>query len=99
MVDITYSNVDEEMAFIQNKCLNNSYQKGCIKANDVVLPVYYKKFEKCIEDMDIRDDDIWVCSFMKAGTTWCQEMTWCIANDLDFNGAKQNLFERFPFLE
>ena len=33
------------------------------------------------------------------GTTWCQEMTWCIANDLDFEGAKQFLPERFPFLE
>lgn len=33
------------------------------------------------------------------GTTWSQEMVWCIANDLDFEGAKQFLPERFPFLE
>lgn len=33
------------------------------------------------------------------GTTWTQEMVWCIAKDLDFEGAKQFLPERFPFLE
>ncbi|XP_060880350.1 luciferin sulfotransferase-like [Metopolophium dirhodum] len=26
-------------------------------------------------------------------------MTWCVANDLDFEGAKQNLLERVPLLE
>jgi hypothetical protein len=33
------------------------------------------------------------------GTTWTQEMTWLIQTDLDFNGAKVFLPERFPFLE
>ncbi|CAI6367788.1 unnamed protein product [Macrosiphum euphorbiae] len=87
------------MSSVQNKCINSIDQSKFIKVNDVVLPVNYKKFEQCIEDMDVRDDDIWVCSYPKTGTTWCQEMTWCIANDLDFEGAKQNLHDRFHFLE
>jgi hypothetical protein len=33
------------------------------------------------------------------GTTWTQEMTWVIGNNLDFEGAKVPLPERFPFLE
>ncbi|CAG2066689.1 unnamed protein product, partial [Timema podura] len=33
------------------------------------------------------------------GTTWTQEMVWCIANDLDFQAAKVPLPERFPFLD
>lgn len=67
MADITYSNVDNEMPSIQNNFYNKLYQTGFKKTNDVVLPVYYKKLEQCIEDMDVRDDDIWVCSFMKTG--------------------------------
>ncbi|XP_022167669.1 sulfotransferase 1 family member D1-like [Myzus persicae] len=99
MADITYSTVDNEVSDILNKCFVTSFRNGYIKANDVVLPVYFKKFGQRIQDMDIRDDDIWVCSYPKTGTTWCQEMTWCIANDLDFEGAKQFLPERFPFLD
>ncbi|XP_060880987.1 luciferin sulfotransferase-like [Metopolophium dirhodum] len=99
MADITYSNVHNEMSSIQKNHFNSIYQTRFLKTDDVVLPVDYKKLGQCIEDMDVRDDDIWVCSFMKTGTTWCQEMAWCIANDLDFEGAKLSLFERFPFLE
>nr|CAD7419302.1 unnamed protein product [Timema cristinae] len=38
-------------------------------------------------------------SAMSEGTTWTQEMVWCIANDLDFQAAKVPLPERFPFLD
>ncbi|KAL5235519.1 hypothetical protein ACI65C_002929 [Semiaphis heraclei] len=99
MADITYSSVDNEVSDILNKCFVTSFRNGHIKANDFMLPVNFKKFGQCILDMDIRDDDIWVCSYPKSGTTWTQEMTWCIANDLDFEGAKQYLPERFPYLE
>jgi len=67
MADITYSSVDNEQSDILNKCFVNIFQYGFIKANDVMLPVYFKKFGQCILDMDIRDDDIWVCSYPKTG--------------------------------
>ncbi|KAL5235526.1 hypothetical protein ACI65C_002936 [Semiaphis heraclei] len=99
MADITYSSLDNEVSDILDKCYVNNFRRGFIKANGVVMPVYFKKFGQRILDMDIRDDDIWVCSYPKSGTTWTQEMTWCIANDLDFEGAKQDVLERFPYLE
>lgn len=35
-----------------------------------------------------------------AGTTWCQEMVWLIANDLNFEEAGNTFIdERFPLLE
>ena len=35
-----------------------------------------------------------------SGTTWTQEMVWCIMNDLDFDVAKEkSLDERIPFFE
>jgi hypothetical protein len=32
-----------------------------------VMPVYFEKFGQRIQDMDVRDDDIWVCSYPKTG--------------------------------
>ncbi|XP_050058538.1 luciferin sulfotransferase-like [Aphis gossypii] len=99
MAEITYSNVDNEISDFINKSFDNTFRKGYTKANGVMLPVSFKKFGQCILDMEIRDDDVWVCSFPKTGTTWCQEMTWCIGNNVDLEGAKQLLVERFPYLE
>lgn len=67
MSDITYSSVDNEVSDILNKRFVTSFRNGYIKANDVVLPVYFKKFGQRIQDMEIRDDDIWVCSYPKTG--------------------------------
>jgi len=67
MADITYSSVDNEVSDILNKCFVTSFRNGYIKANDVVLPVYFKKFGQRIQDMEIRDDDVWVCSYPKTG--------------------------------
>lgn len=67
MTDITYTDVDSEVFDILNKCFLTSFRNGYVKANDVVLPVYFKKFGQRIQDMEIRDDDVWVCSFPKTG--------------------------------
>ncbi len=38
--------------------------------------------------------------FKIAGTTWTEEMVWCIMNDLDYEAAKMTtLDERIPFVE
>jgi Sulfotransferase domain len=43
------------------------------------------------------------CSFngknFSSGTTWVQEILWLLVNDCDFDGAKQDLEKRSPFLE
>ncbi|KAJ9600879.1 hypothetical protein L9F63_000991 [Diploptera punctata] len=77
------------------------FRKGYVRLgpNKVVMPLYYLEFAERIEDMKVRDSDIWVISHPKTGTTWTQEMAWVIGNDLDFEGAKTPLPERFPFLD
>ena len=40
-------------------------------------------FEK-IKNMEVFEDDIWIVTFPKCGTTWVQEMIWMIGNDLDY---------------
>lgn len=53
-----------------------------------------------IKNMKIFEDDIWVVTYPKCGTTWTQEMTWMIGNNLDYEtSSKVPLSDRFPFLE
>jgi len=53
-----------------------------------------------IYNMEVRQDDIWVVTPPKCGTTWMQELVWLIANNLDFDRASTlPQVYRFPFLE
>merc|ERR1712071_435561 len=64
------------------------------------LPKCYARVEKEISELSVREDDVWISSFPKCGTTWTQEMVWNIVNSLDFKTAKNtSLEERVPFLE
>jgi len=65
-----------------------------------VLPRGFASIQKDLNQFTVREDDIWVVSFPKCGTTWMQEMIWNIVNDLDFATAKSvDLEKRVPFLE
>lgn len=51
-----------------------------------------------IYNMEVRSDDVWVVTPPKCGTTWMQEIVWCIVNGMNIDGAKDCLqFYRFPF--
>jgi len=65
-----------------------------------VLPKCYSRVEKQVSELSVRDDDVWISTFPKCGTTWTQEMVWNIVNNLDFKTAKiKSLDERVPYLE
>ena len=52
-----------------------------------------------IEKMEIRHDDIWVCSFPRSGTTMTQELVYLIRT-LDFDKANTVLLDaRFPMID
>ncbi|KAF5277385.1 hypothetical protein FQA39_LY06198 [Lamprigera yunnana] len=58
--------------------------------------------QKTIEAMskfNVRDTDIFLLGYVRSGTTWAREMIWLIANDLNYEGAKVYLDERFPVLD
>jgi len=64
------------------------------------LPKAFEAFEDQILNMEVRDDDIWVCAFPKNGITWTQEIVWLLGNELNFEAAKaESQQRRFPFLE
>ncbi|XP_015512976.2 luciferin sulfotransferase-like [Neodiprion lecontei] len=90
---------DDEVANLVKKHLTRPDHQGYIKLDGITLPGQFRKFVNTIDNFEVRDDDIWVCSFPRTGTTWTQEMVWCIANDSNFERAKVLLNDRFPYLE
>ncbi|KAH8290273.1 hypothetical protein KR054_001544 [Drosophila jambulina] len=50
--------------------------------------------------MELREDDVWIVTLPKSGTTWMQELLWLLLNNCDFEGALSTHQElRSPFLE
>ncbi|XP_039434430.1 luciferin sulfotransferase-like [Culex pipiens pallens] len=65
----------------------------------VMIETYLPLAER-VRTFQVFEDDVWVVTFPKCGTTWTQEMVWLLNNGLNFERAKKlSLDERFPFLE
>ena len=65
----------------------------------VVMPRSFLDLEERIRNFEVREDDIWIVTFPKSGTTWSQELIWQIVNDVDKEKGMLPLFTRSPFLE
>uniref|UniRef100_A0A336K1J0 CSON012871 protein n=1 Tax=Culicoides sonorensis TaxID=179676 RepID=A0A336K1J0_CULSO len=64
-----------------------------------VLSERYKVYMDFIKNYDVREDDVWITTYPKSGTTWTQEMVWMINNNYQFELAqKQPLSSRSPTL-
>jgi len=88
------------------KCLGGAksgeFKNGFVRfqPSGQVLPRCYARLQKEINELEVREDDVWISSFPKCGTTWTQEMVWNIVHNLDFKTARAvTLDERVPFLE
>ncbi|XP_035218190.1 sulfotransferase 1E1-like [Stegodyphus dumicola] len=69
--------------------------------NGFSLPSFAIKFlQEEAKSYEAREDDIYVVSYPKTGTTWLQEIVFIIHSNLDFNAAKTtDLHQRFPYIE
>ena len=68
--------------------------------NGFVMPRSYpEKLEKGIYDFELRDDDIWIVTYPKCGTTWTQELVWMLVNDVNIEAGKCPLPYRSPMIE
>ncbi|XP_020799249.1 uncharacterized protein LOC110177072 [Drosophila serrata] len=57
------------------------------------------EFLDLVHDMEVREDDVWIVTLPKCGTTWMQELLWLLLNNCDFEGALAKDQElRSPFL-
>ena len=52
-----------------------------------------------VRSFEVYPDDVFVITQPKCGTTWMQELSWLISNNLDLEGAKVNQFYRVPFFD
>ncbi|XP_018331171.1 sulfotransferase 1 family member D1-like [Agrilus planipennis] len=77
----------------------NKTRKGYVTVKGFTLPEAYGEYSNEIENFEVYDDDVWVCSFPKSGTTWTQEMVWLIENNFNYEKAKRPIYERFPHFE
>lgn len=65
----------------------------------VVMPRSYLDIAERIRNFEVQEDDIWIVTYPKSGTTWTQEMVWQIVNNVDLERGQLPLFTRTPFLE
>lgn len=74
-------------------------EKNWIERPITVTADFGKNFDTFL-NFKGQDDDVWVVTLMKSGTTWAQELAWLILNDYDFETAStKGLMERSPYLE
>ncbi|XP_065090939.1 sulfotransferase 1B1-like [Ochlerotatus camptorhynchus] len=70
------------------------------KPKPCVLPEKYQAFADRVRNFDVYDDDVWIITFPKCGTTWTQEMVWLIDHNLDYEIAKRDsINNRSAYLE
>ncbi|XP_039285780.1 luciferin sulfotransferase [Nilaparvata lugens] len=77
-------------------------RKDCmieVNPGSVLLPPKYQDIGERIINLEVRPDDVWLVSFPRTGSTWTQEMVWCICNDLDYERAQQPGIFRTPLIE
>ncbi|XP_055709357.1 luciferin sulfotransferase-like [Phlebotomus papatasi] len=89
MITVNLRERPEGLSLAQNWSLTPCY-----------MPEMYRDYAERIEKFEVKEDDIWVISQPKCGTTWTQEMVWMINNGLDYEKARMiNQDARFPFFE
>lgn len=65
----------------------------------VIMPRSFLEIADRIRNFEVKEDDIWIVTYPKCGTTWTQEMVWQIVNNVDPQKGQLPLFTRTPFLE
>ena len=58
---------EDDLNRILKEKFTSEFRTGYISVDGVCLPENYAKFADAIENMEVRDDDVWVCSFPKTG--------------------------------
>lgn len=102
MAELKFEELTDEITVAMKELCKGKMPTGEIKVSpsNTALPANYANIAKRIRDMEVRDDDIWIVTFPKCGTTWAQEMLWLLANNFDYERVtSEPVFKRWIFLE
>jgi len=67
--------------------------------NQLLMPREFVPVADQLYNFQVRDDDIWIVTFPKAGTTWTQEMVWMLVNKVDKEKGAKPASLRCPYME
>ncbi|XP_066993078.2 luciferin sulfotransferase [Anabrus simplex] len=87
---------------LKANCHNTRYPAGSyrVQPSGCIVTKLYPGHAERLRDFEVREDDIWIVSYPKCGTTWTQELVWMLASGLDYKGGKEvALNQRVPFFE
>ncbi|XP_046383768.1 luciferin sulfotransferase-like [Ischnura elegans] len=96
---LTYKNVEGPDKEILEKLY--LYKNALIEVfpGSILIPPGFKEVGERILDLKVRQDDTWVISYPRTGSTWTQELVWLLGNNLNFEAAESIQHQRAPLLE
>lgn len=75
------------------------FKDSDIKDPTCLAPAIFEDIDRIL-NFNVREDDIFLCGYMRSGTTFTQEMLWLIAHDFDFELAnKVDVYDRAQYFE
>ena len=84
---------------IKSLFADNVFNDCVLYENEMLMPRMFEEKLKRIKNFKLREDDIWIVTYPKCGTTWTQELVWTLANDVDLEKAKMPLYIRSPWID
>ncbi|CAH0401653.1 unnamed protein product [Chilo suppressalis] len=96
---LTFKKVDSKYGEVLDRMFGKKDSMTIVNPSRTLLPADYIKIGQDILEMEVLEDDVWMCSYPRTGSTWCQEMVWLIGHDLDYEGAKSLQQIRCPLVE
>lgn len=60
-------NMDTDLDKLAFETLTEKAQTNFVRVDGIFLPEDYKKYADEVENFQVEDDDVWVCSFQKSG--------------------------------
>lgn len=65
--NLIFDKIDGEYGEILNEVFVNQFRTGYLSVQGCILPEYFREFGDDIRNSNVRNNDVWICSFPKCG--------------------------------